>query len=188
MKENMKKSLVSIFIITIMVSSVIGFIFSRSSGESETFEYKGISFQRDEFKWGTEIEDKRYEFDYLPQQVEHINISKGLDLDAFQVDMTSEEDSLFPEEIAYSEYTLASSLKKRSDTYTRIGFTANNTYGLPVIDCTSATENVPVIYFKDANNTKISIEKNCIIAVSEDSEGFIKIKDRLLYEILDIMN
>ncbi len=188
MKENLKKSLVSIFIIVIMVSSVIGFIFSRSSGNSETVEYGEFSFQREEFQWNAEIKGEKYYFDYFPEQIEHLNVSDGLDMvDARQVDMTSDVEALFPEAVASAQYSLAKAMKKRSNTYTRIGFTENNTYDLPIIRCSSATENVPVIYFTDANKTQIKITDNCIIAEAEKAEDFVKIKDRLLYDILDII-
>ena len=70
--------------------------------------------------------------------------------------------------------------------FIRSGFTTpqNN---FPVLSCDDATEFVPVVYFKSGNFTKISLENNCILAEAAAHADVIRLKDRLVYGILGII-
>ena len=77
---------------------------------------------------------------------------------------------------------------QKTNKYIQSGKTKNTTtYNLPIITCDNATEFVPVIYFKDSNITKFTLENNCIIGESNSREGFLALKDRLLYALFDVI-
>lgn len=69
----------------------------------------------------------------------------------------------------------------------RAGFTTNNTFDMPIITCEDATPVVPIIYFKQSNQTKVSLEENCIIVEARNNIDILRIKDRLLYSMLGII-
>ena len=71
--------------------------------------------------------------------------------------------------------------------YLRKGFTTNNSFSLPVITCRDSTLMVPVIYFRNGNTTNIHLEDDCIIAEAGSDADFIKVKDRLIYGMLEVM-
>ena len=103
-----------------------------------------------------------------------------------EIDTTSKINDTFSEEIALAQYNMALTLNN-VNIYLRKGFTQNNTFNLPIITCENATFAVPIIYFKQSNETKITIEDNCIIAEAINAVEILRIKDRLLYSILGII-
>jgi hypothetical protein len=46
---------------------------------------------------------------------------------------------------------------------------------------------VPVIYFKYGNSTRIDFDNNCIIAEASSNVDFVRVKDRMLYEMLGVV-
>ena len=46
---------------------------------------------------------------------------------------------------------------------------------------------VPVIYFKQSNETKVIIDDDCIIAEARNNIDILRIKDRLLYSMLGVI-
>ena len=189
MKKEKKSILglaITFFIVFVFVSSIIGFIYS---GDTDTFKYNGIKFQRTQTGWFTIINNQRLTFDYFPSEVEQIELSieiKDLILNRPEIDSTSNVDDLFLEEISLAQYTMALTLGS-SNIYIRSGFTTNNTFNMPIITCNEATIAVPVIYFKQSNQTKVTLEDSCIIAEARNNLDILRIKDRLLFSILGII-
>ena len=125
----------------------------------------------------------------MPSEVESISAlddSFKILQDKFEIDATYDLNSTYKEAIALAQHQMELTLSAY-DIYVRKGFTANNTYNLPIITCNNATFNVPVVYFKQGNATSIHDESNCIIAEASTNADFIKAKDRLLYGILGVM-
>lgn len=183
-----KKNLVSLFIVFLMVSSVIGFMWGRSS--IDTYDYKDYTFVRKENKYGLRTETGEILFDYFPTQVEDINLSEELVAritNTLEIDATSDPDSEMKEQIAITQFELKKAFNKIG-TYFRIGFTTKNKYNLSIITCTDATEKVPVIHFKKGNETSIKLENKCIIAEGKETMDFARIKDRILYGYLGVIN
>ena len=184
-KKSKRNTFLVIFIAFIMVSSVIGFLYS---GETNKFKYKKMKFTRTENGWSTLINNQRLSFTYFPTEVEQIELNPEI-LTAIsnkpEVDTTSELNDTFSEEIALAQYDMAFALNKMN-IYLRQGFTTNNSFNTPIITCEGSTRAVPVIYFKQSNQTKISLENDCIIAEARNNIDILRIKDRLLYSILGI--
>lgn len=174
------------FIAFIMISSVIGFLYG---GQRNQFKYKDLKFTRTQNQWTTIINNQKLIFDYFPAEVEQINLSSDIItslLNKPEIDTTSQINDTFSEEIALAQFNMALTLNILN-VYIRRGFTTNNTFDLPIITCEDATIAIPILYFKQSNQTKITLENNCIIAEARDNFDILRIKDRMLYSMLGII-
>ena len=173
------------FIAFIMIASVIGFIWDGS----QKIKYNGFSFENNGNSYTSVINKKQFSFNFLPQDVEYISIDNEIASrisDAVQIDTTSDINDTNKDIIALAQYNINQVLIENS-IYLRQGFTANNTFNLPIITCNDATANVPVLYFKTSGQNMISSENNCIIIEAEEAIDFIQVKDRLLYSMLGVI-
>ena len=183
-KKNYAAIFVSLFIAFIMITSVIGYIFG-DSGQS-TARYNGITFTLTSNGWKTVYQGRQYTFSFLPQDLKSINLSDSIVLkDTLQLDVTYDYNSSFAQEIASSIFEF-SEIAIQKDAYLRQGFTSNISENFPVITCETANEFVPVIYFTESNETKISSDGSCIIVESRDANGFLPLADKLAYNMLGI--
>lgn len=174
-----------IFIAGIMITSVIGFLWSGSG----KIKYGKFSFEQSGNGFAATIDGQQVLFNYLPQEVEDITIGQEIIArlaNTPQIDATSDFNDTNKEAIALAQYDLNQALDPLLDVYLRQGFTANNTYRLPVISCDVSTT-VPIIYFKTSDQTKISYGDSCILIEAEHAVDFIRIKDRLLYSLLGVI-
>ncbi|MBW2988688.1 hypothetical protein KY358_00055 [Candidatus Woesearchaeota archaeon] len=186
-KKSRWGAIVVFFISFIMATSIIGFLYG---GESDTVKYDEFRFRRTDIGWSARIGDKILDFSFFPSEVENINLSQDIVVSLLnrpEIDTTSELDSLFSEEIALAQYNMAVALNNIR-VYVRKGAVEeDNEFGLPSITCEDATSSVPVIYFMRSNQTKVSLEDNCIIAEARSSVDILRIGDRLLYSMLGII-
>jgi hypothetical protein len=182
-----KKNIMTIFIVVLMVGSVIGYMFGR--GSEESFDYNGYKFLRRGNKYILKVDKTEFGFDYFPSSVVDINISTEI-LNKFsnkvEIDTISDNNSKFREGIAVAQYDMEQYLNTKG-TYLVKGLTTENNYGMPVITCEDATIKVPVIYFKESNQTKVQVNKGCIILEAEEESDFIRIKDRIIYGLLGVI-
>jgi len=176
-----------LFIILIMVGTSVSFVFF-GFGQNEVEKYNGIKFARVQDRWEAKISGKNAAFSFLPSEVENIPFadSAGRLKGKPEIDVTYDLNSTYKEAIALAQHQMGLTLAQYN-IFARKGFTANNTFSLPVITCNVSTQNVPVIYFKYGNITGIHAENSCIIAEANSNAGFIKAKDRLLYGILGVV-
>ena len=193
MKQNRerKKWWLILLIVFIMIGTSFSFIFFGFSTSSEIVKYKGIKFSRNPSQniWVAGINGKDAAFSFLPDEVKDIasagNLAARLQ-NKLEIDATYDLNSTNKEAIALAQHQLGLTLNAYN-IYVRKGFTANNTFSLPVITCSDSTANVPVIYFRHGNSTKIDNGNSCIIAEAKSNADFIRVKDRLLYAILGVL-
>ena len=182
-----KKNLISFLIVFLMVSSVIGFMWGR--GDVEKHKYKEYNFYRKENKWAININKQEIMFDSFPSDIEDIDLDSQIInriLNTLEVDSTYDINDKYSNEIAAAQYGLGLGLNVLN-IYMVNGLTEETEYNLPVVTCDTATMHVPVIYFKQSNETKISMEDNCIILEGKNDIDFIKLKDRILYGVFGII-
>jgi hypothetical protein len=183
-----KKNIVSMFIVFIMVSSVVGYMWGKDIGEK--FKHNDYKFVREKGGWTLKVEDTKLFFNYFPTEVEDIDI--GSDIinrvnGVIEIDSTSSENDSFVEAIAQAQFSMQQELNKVSNVYIRVGMLEENEYDFPVITCADATVMIPVLYFRKSNETKVELDENCIIAEAKNNYDVIRIKDRLLYGMLGII-
>tara|TARA_Y100000310_G_scaffold118295_1_gene117155 strand:+ start:3843 stop:4424 length:582 start_codon:yes stop_codon:yes gene_type:complete len=190
-RENNKAKIIwAAFIGFIMISSVFGVMFYGFTNPEEKLNYKGTVFTRINNGFTTEINKKQVPFSYFPTEVENINIDQEAITrikNTAEVDMTYDPDNAYSQQIALIQYNIEPILADFFNIYIRKGFTTNNSYNIPIIDCSQSTSKVPVLYFKESNTTRVYIENDCIIAEAGKGNEFLKISDRILYGIFGII-
>ena len=188
-KKEKKRWGLILFIVFIMIGTSVSFVFFGFSPATERVKYNGFSFVNNGNIWIAKINGREAAFSFLPSEVESVSafedFSKRLQ-GKFEIDVTYDLNSTYKESIALAHHQMGLTLAAYS-IFVRKGFTANNTFNLPIITCDNATINVPVVYFKHGNATNIHIENNCIIAEASANADFIMVKDRLLYGMLGVM-
>jgi len=175
----------------IMIGSLFGIIFLgfRSGGRSSnTISYNNFDFTNRGTFWTTEIGGIPLAATFLPTDLELIlvdNAAINKLKNKLQIDTTSAFNDSFAEGIALAQFQILPELSKFT-IFLRAGFTTTQN-NFPIITCDDATATVPVIYFKSANFTKISLENNCILAEASSNADVLRLKDRLVYGILGII-
>ena len=189
-KENKNRGKIfSIFIVVIMTMSVLGFLFGSGNSNDQEYKYDKWTFIRTGSQWVTKYNDKQLFFDYFPEQVTDISINQDIisKLNVLEVDLTYDSNDSLKEAIALSHYMMQQNLGQVSNLYLRQGLTSNNTFNLPIITCEDSTDAVPIIYFKESNETKAYLQDKCIILEADSEIDILRIKDRLLYGYLGII-
>lgn len=190
---NMKqpKALVSIFLASIMVFSILGFMVSYKMDENtvET-EYNGYKFIQLYGGVQTQINGEKVTLAYFPEQLEHISVSGVIKIILANTPvfaMTYDSNSEYKEYFSEQQFKLAENLDK-IDKYIIPGMTNNTGFeNIPKINCENATLNVPVILFKEAPSTNITFNNNCIIASIANMNDAYQVGDLLFYHIAGIM-
>lgn len=187
--EKRNKAIV-LFIALIMISSVFGVIFFGFSPAETKLKYNDLTFTQKNNYWTVNINKKLAFFNYFPTEVENIKINSEIInniKNTLEVDFTSDFNSTSNEDIAFAQYQLANMLNTHFNIYLREGFTSENEHNFPVILCKDATKTVPIFYFKESNQTNIYVEEDCVIMEFKDGKDVIKIKDRILYGLFNII-
>jgi hypothetical protein len=159
-KENRNKLYIGFFIVFLMISSTIGFMYNSSSN---TKKFNGYSFARTENGWITYIKEygQYWSFNYLPTE---LNFGSNIGFLSDKVYIVLNDND-------YS-YDL---IKK----FALLGIVAER-ISLDEVNC-GIEENTLVFNEKEYN--KIYKEDNCIYL-----EGYIpKLIDRLFYHLLGVM-
>ncbi len=182
-----------VFMIIILMGTSFSFVFFGFAPPSDKIKYKGISFTHNPNQgiWIAKINGKYAAFSFLPKDVENISVNAkipSLQAGTYEIDVTYDFNDTYKQAMALAQHQMALTLEQYG-IYVRKGFTTNNTYNLPIINCDEATQVVPVVYFRSGNSTSTTIysEGNCIIAEASKNQDFLKLKDRLLYGTMGLI-
>lgn len=185
-KKNWGAIIVLVFLVIGLSSSFLFFGF-RDEGTSQS--YNGYDFTYRQDAWHVEVDDTEYQFLLTPDQVNTIRLPdevKRLLDNPVQLDTTSNVSDEYNQSIALAQYQMAFTLRD-AGVYSRTGFITNVSSRFPVITCADASPTVPVIYYQGANLTGVSSEEGCILAKGQSQTDIIRIKDRLMYQLLGVM-
>jgi len=188
-KKEKKRIGLLVFIIIIMVGTSFSVFLYGGAPQSEVVKYNGIRFKGDGSIWKAKINGHEAAFTFLPEEAKPISMPEdaGSRLEGrFEIDTTSDANSSFKEAIALAQHQMGLTLSAYNS-YLRNGFTANNSFNMPIISCQKATQAVPVVYFRHGNSTNIHLEKDCIVAEASSNSEFIRVKDRLVYGMLGVI-
>ncbi len=191
MKERSRNVLFAVVVGILMAASSIGIMFVNYGSDSDTLSYKGHKFSRQaDGSVVTELKGKQAVFMYFPAEVESISLNKTI-IERINstrmIYLTSDYYSNFSQAIGVAEYNLGYALQDIYSIFAVQGFFQNAT-NLPVVTCDNATLFVPVLSFQEGNKTAIYENAGgCIIIESDNSEGFIKARDRLFYGISGVI-
>jgi len=178
----------TIFLALIMVSSIFGFVISSQSDNTRKTTYNNFEFESINNQWVTEINGQETAFLEHPANLESIEIpSEAANLlsNKPSVYLTFEEAQEYDLKfIDLTRLRLNDHLSNLLNIYVING--AVNSSTLPPITCLNATSSVPVIYLKSAQESKITLENNCLIIQAKQND-FISLSERLLYNWLGVI-
>jgi hypothetical protein len=188
----------SLFILFLMVGSTFGFIMYYWTEDKKVFEYEGFKLENLNNRWFVVSGDKKLEFYNHPTQVENIELPTAVIvelMDGNPIYVTFDPD--VPLTVAQSLDQVRLDLSISINTLNAVT-KVNSDYPLPVIDCSNTTGSYNdgnttkefernIIYLKKGNDTRITVDNKCVIIESRDGQGFIDLKDRLVYGLYGII-
>ena len=183
------KRLLVIFIGVTMILSTFGVIFYGFTGTEQKTSYGKYKFYRTQNMWTTTLDKQKIYFNYVPTQTEDINVSqdiKDILKNKIEIDTTYDIYDKLNQTIGLAQYQIGTTLTQ-ANMYVRKGVTSNNTFNFPIITCKDATDNIPVIFFKQGNTTSLRTEKSCVIAEAPSDIELLRVADRISFTILGIM-
>ncbi len=184
---------------------VDGVIFDGSETDitdGYSYEYRGFKFARLNNVWLAKIDvkiDNRslevYDFAirYSPKELEDITIQPGVQeriLNSGFVYYTTDPKLSSKAVVAIIEVGRAIGDKYNIfNKPSKSGLTKEvEESNVTAITCQDATDNVVVMYFKLGEKTGVRSEGNCILVEGETEWDIIRSSDRLLYQLLNIMD
>lgn len=173
----------------VMIGSLFGVVLFGFGGGATSIKYNDFKFVNKGNFWSTVVDGREAIFTYFPSDVETIvigdNVINRLE-NRLEIDVTSDFNDTFAEQISLAEYNLVITLNN-FNIFVMQGFTTENDYNFPIITCEDATSFVPLIYFRSSNETKVYMEDDCMIAEALRQEDVERIKDRLVYGMLGVI-
>ncbi|MBN1385897.1 hypothetical protein JW968_02850 [Candidatus Woesearchaeota archaeon] len=189
-KRMSKQTLMTIFIAAIMISSIAGFLYM--GGGTQTSNYNGHKFKLlSNRMWETEVNGVSYYFYYLPEEVQNLNLNPDayhLLQDSNAIGLTFNPKDKNIQTIDLLRYDLGISFSQLGK-HLEQGM-ANNTnpaYTLPLMTCEDATPEKPVIYIRTSNTTGLNLDGYCAIMEGFGNMDMIAVRDRILYQMLGIL-
>lgn len=177
-----KKTLVSLFISFLMVSSVLGFVVGQLS-TTQKLRYNNKVFTFENNRYYTEINDVKVGFYSSPEAVEKVEIpSQFIDrmLATKMIVFTADYNDSLIQQISTMAYEMHTTLLQTDNLYVQSAFTTNVTQ-LPPVTCANATSSVPVIYVKQGQNMTAVFENNCLTLTITSQYDAASYEDRILY-------
>ena len=189
-EKKLGKILVMAFMAFTLVGMTFSFVFYGFSSAEQKVKYKDFKFvyNQQSQAWMVKVQDKYAAFSFLPDEVRGMNITADLAMlrQKPEIDSTYDLNDTNADVIALAQHQMGLTFQNY-DVFLRAGAISENSYNLPVINCSIATPNIPVIYFRTSNLTMISQQGSCIIIESNRDVNFLMAKDRILYSILGIL-
>ncbi len=174
------------FLIFMVIGMSSGFVFFGFNDGSKII-YNGHKFLYKGDHWEAKVNGVVAATTYAPEQVMGTEVPQELApllQNKVQIDATSDVNDSMKDWISLAQYQMGLTLAAGS-VYLREGFLQNGT-SFPQISCEDASSFVPVIYFESSNETKASLEGNCVIVEARSGQEMILLKDRLLYAMLGL--
>lgn len=174
-EQKKKQTILSILLITLLGFSTIGFAFFSSTEEKQqTYTYKNLNFIQQNDLWYTQINNKNYVFNYLPNQLTDIPINTTIKIENL------EDKPLYIINSQDLSYILTSNLQNHvlrfQEACINLEECNENT---PLKNC--FTDNI-IIIKSSSEKTQIFQDQNCIYL-----EGDItKTTNKFLYSLLNI--
>ncbi len=181
----------TILIGLIMILSVIGFLYVP---EDTTESYAGYKIaQASDGYYYVRINDQQVRFTYHPSNVASYEVNRSV-MDVLKnsklvfLTFNPTEEKEFLTGIDLARFELTNDLNSYFSIAGLQATTLNTTsYNLPIVTCANATQTQPVLEFKSGADTRAYTEENCIILEALSGQDFLRLKDRILYGMFDII-
>src|SRR3989344_82770 len=175
------KIILTLFIAFIMITSVIGFIWSSGSGEEtyEVIEYNGYEFKNINGRYLVEVNSNEYVFDNSPYEVGDIDIGNfNLESDKYYILFTPNEKDLNMEYAMQKLYLVLNSLGVKVQSACSTEEECDP--GLPIKSCEDYS-----FYFIRGDSAKVYKDNNCVV-IEGDNEGMDNGVDKINMKLLGI--
>ncbi|MBW2971567.1 hypothetical protein KY359_00895 [Candidatus Woesearchaeota archaeon] len=189
-KSISKKALFTIIIGGLMVLSVFGIMFSSFNSGGEQAKYGEYTFQQTAQGWVTEIGGTNYAFNYLPSDIEDIEV------DTSAVEKLKQSKVLYVtfnpntrnvQKFELMRFELSNMLMNMAGKVIMPGISEENDgYNQPFVNCTNTTQTMPVVSIVEGNTTTAYLDGDCII-LEADEYTTAALKDRVLYAMAGII-
>jgi len=177
-----KKVLVSLFIITIMVLSVLGFIIGQdedSTTPNNGLSYNGFQFARMNEKYILDKDGKQYYFDHFPTELENVTIpSITITSPKYYVLFNASEKDT---PLEYAMQKLTYSLTQFGIKMVLACDSEENCPDIPIKDCNDYS-----FYFKKAEQNRVYLYENCIM-ITGDNQFLSEAVDFIDYKLLGVL-
>ncbi len=185
------KTWMSLFIVTIMILSVIGFVLVDIGDSDNKREFEEFTFYRTSQGWRAKIAGQYLYFNYLPDQAKEIQMderSKQILTASPIIAVTYDPNDRFAQSMGELQYYMEQLLNENQKVFVMRGLTNNTAFpALPQITCLNSSQSLPVLIFEHANSTQISASDWCVHAQAATGQEFFMLADKILYVILGVL-
>ncbi len=178
----LKKENAALFILILMVLSVFGMWQASQANEKE---YNGFKFKGSQSGWVLKVDGNKYLFNYLPQQVEHLN-SSGVSILGPKVYFGIDPEQKGVEQGYILDYlgNIVSSKNIRPVlSCTQEKECPNDNW--PIVNCDNAE--AEVIMIKQGNESKIFKQNKCYIIQAKMDGDLGLLRERFVYDFLGVI-
>lgn len=172
-KQKKNQLILGIVLISLLTLSTAGYsIMNNVSEQNSVITERGIDFYFQNGLWLTDFTDYQFGFQYLPSEVENIEMSTNLTLGDYQ------GQPLYFANSNQGTTEILNNIGRFALRYQEACIDDQGCEGnLPIKDCTNN-----VFIFEPSNETRVAQEGNCIYIYGDSVKG----ADAFLYEILGI--
>ncbi|MAG20179.1 hypothetical protein CL618_01980 [archaeon] len=183
-ESNRPKIIISLFIIFLMISSVLGFI-SVQSSSVKTIKYKDLKFKNIDDRWVTIISNQQVSLKYSPESLPNnptiitlndLNSAQKIYITNNPQENTQEAQSEFLGNlIPFISPSLVQACSEDIPSCSE----------KPLKTCQDATSSVKIIQFKQSDNIIVNYQDNCLL-IQGNNQDLIKKLDKLVLYILGL--
>jgi hypothetical protein len=191
-KARKRKVLIfSIIMIGLMIFSVAEVIVYNQGGDGQQTEYGDYEFELtqsgDGYVWTTNLNGQQVEFQSLPVQVTYIPVDSDAILllqQSQQIVLSADPAVTYTDAatVDYARLQLGLALVKVANAIS----SPSETSSLPVMNCSSATAQQPVVVFNLSNDTSLRRDGFCLVVNGQQIDT-LKVKDRIIFEYYGIL-
>lgn len=183
-------NLMAIFIVVIMVTSILGFMYGGSGNTQGNFVYEDMDFGYDpQGILIMQTSQGPLRMNYHPDTVlrdPQYNISMQF-TDSIKekriLYFTYPPEDQFKEGFALVQFDIKENLEDRFGITVYNAFTDENTFGLPVMQCEDAGSSELVLELQSANQTRTGFEGNCMKVYVSKAADILFIRDSIIYKM-----
>ena len=172
------------FIIIVMALSVLGYVggsFFSNTDTNNKMEYNGFRLLKTNEQWTLKIADNKYNFQYSPPELENLSLPAGINFNTAKIYLGFQPGH----EVEVGRYinALAATIYNNNILAQQACIVEDGCPDIPIIDC----ENKKGVILK-SGTAGFSQVDNCLVLKAEDGAEMQKLTERLIYQLLGVMN
>ncbi len=178
--------LIGLFIAFIMIASIFGVVLDYYAAPATKLKYNNFKFQRVNEQYVTTINGKQHTFSFFPRDLEAIQVPDGVRtlLQQPVVTVTYDPKSDMAENLGEAQYYFEVQLQ---DITIERALTDNTNTTLPKKSCSDATPEQLVVELRQSNESRITVDKNCLVVNALDPFDLYQETERIIYSGLGVM-